>query len=103
MHCGWLPREDWTPWVKPEDRGIPPALGPVRYEADVCPGWLVRQAAVVEASEAHAAFDKGAMEAFYPPDLTPNNVYEGVKAMSRSCNAFHVWQLKEAQRRRSSG
>jgi len=97
MHCGWMPREEWAVWRTPQERGLPPAIGPVTYDLDVCPGWLVRQPAVVEAAQAHAAYDKGSMETFFPE--AASSLLEGVQAMSQSLNRFQSWKLKESRRK----
>jgi len=98
MHCGWIPEEEWEPWRKPEDRAIPTQIGPSPYRLNVCPGWVVRQPAVVEAAQAYGPYEKGAMAAYYPPDVTANNVYEGAQAVAHSFNKFQNWKLKESRK-----
>lgn len=88
MHCGWLPRERWS-----ADRsGLPPAFGPDAYEVDVCPGWLVRQPAVMDGAQAYAALDAGALDLFDPLGL--NIVWEMAIEAKRSFNLYRDAQEK---------
>lgn len=65
MHCGYVPRATWPPGK------LRVICGPEPYAADVCPGWLVRQPIVGEATAAHAAADAGVT--CNPLDLRPIN------------------------------
>lgn len=58
MHCGFIPREKWrSPAI------LPKAFGGIPYESDTCPGWLVRQPAVVEGAKAYMKLEAGILDA----------------------------------------
>lgn len=66
MHCGYLPRETWTPGPPL----VPFNLGPDRYTMDICAGWLVReQPAVREAAELYVASENKMLERCDPLNL----------------------------------
>lgn len=63
MRCGFLPREQWAgKWKLP-------VLGPDRYNLDVCPGWVVRQPAVIEGREAYEAMEANTLHIYDPYNL----------------------------------
>lgn len=73
MLCGWIPGEQWTASALGMfDVGEP-------YEPPICPGWMMRQPLVREASEAWKAFDKGQLGEVFPD--APNVLVEGVFVM----------------------
>lgn len=82
---------DASEWSEPCE--LPRKIGSTKYELNVCPGWLVRQPAVIEAAQAYAAFDKGEMSTFFPEPS--NALLEGVLVASQSFNAYHCERLKE--------
>lgn len=60
MHCGWMPSTEWRE----------PRLGvPQDFDVDVCPGWLVKQPAVIDGARAWRARDQKALEYFDPERL----------------------------------
>lgn len=88
MWCGFLPREQWAP----ARQRLPVLLGPERYTADVCPGWLVRQPAVAEGVEAYDALEAGILERWDPRGLRVVTM-----AAMRARRSFKIW---EAERQR---
>lgn len=84
MHCGWMPREDWAPGPI---EGVPPKFGPDTFDVDICPGWLVRQAEVIEGAEAYEARRDGVLDLYDPHGL--NIVWELAAIAQRS---FHIYQ-----------
>jgi hypothetical protein len=68
MRCGFLPREEWPAG---SEKRLPTAFasGALPYTSDVCPGWLVRQPAVIEAAQAYAALEAGILDRFDPTGL----------------------------------
>jgi hypothetical protein len=88
MHCGYMPRTEWT-----ADRdGLPTQIGPDKYEVNICPGWLVRQPAVQDGARAWTAWSKSALPSFDPRGLAI--VYDCVEIFDRSMN------LMQAERQR---
>jgi hypothetical protein len=100
QHCGWVSRADWTPGrstMLPEVMGSPAA--PVRIdELDICPGFLVRQAAVIECVQARAALEHGALGQYIPESEAA--ALEGAMLATQAFNGFEVEQLKKARARR---
>lgn len=95
MHCGLMPRDQWTPEMDRE--AVPAYFGGQPYNANICPGWLVRQPAVIEASQAYSAYEKGAL-AIYDPDGM-NVVLEAAMALDRSLNLFYAERRAELARK----
>lgn len=78
MQCGYMPEERWTQ---------PTALAPFdlageRYDAPICPGWMLRQDAVLEIADAWNALERGALAAMFPDP--GNSLIEGVKLLDRA-------------------
>ena len=98
-HCGWIPRTEWV-----EPCALPPTLGNAHGSVSlvveglpqVCPGYLARLPAVVEASKGHAAMRHGELSTVFP-DL-PNAVVEGALEVESSFSAFSSAQLKAVKR-----
>jgi hypothetical protein len=88
MHCGYLPRERWTAWT-PERRGLPKVIGADPYEVDVCPGFLVRQQAVIDGASAYSALEAGNLARFDPENLRIVN-----QAALCAQRAFNLYQLE---------
>ena len=61
MHCGFIDERRW-----PMPGSVPKHFGGEAYTVDVCPGWLVRQPAVVEGVEAYAAMEAGVLGRYDP-------------------------------------
>lgn len=97
MHCGFLPRSRWAPGRK----GLPRALGPDPYTAEVCPGWLVRQPAVVEAAKLWEANEAGMLERMNPDNL--HVVNEAVIRLRRAFGLYQVERQRAMQRRLGEG
>ena len=94
MHCGYLPEESWTPGRE----GLPPAIGHEPYTLDVCPGWLMRQPAVIEAAQGRAALKHGVLTVFHPDP--PAVFLEAVRAMDSAFNHQHALKFREEARER---
>lgn len=70
IHCGYVDRDQWVGDMP----DLPPYVGDpftVRKQIDitglkVCPGWLVRQAAVCEAAQAYTALESGCLTEAFP-------------------------------------
>lgn len=70
VHCGYVDGESWI-GEKPD---LPDFVGDItnrRKRIDiksipVCPGWLVRQPIVIEASKAHLAMEKSCLAEMFP-------------------------------------
>lgn len=75
----------------------PQLVGEESYEADVCPGWVVVQPAVVQGSHAFAARRDGALEAYYP-DL-PNPILEAADVCLQAFNRYEAAQLRDLKER----
>jgi len=97
MRCGWLPSEEWEPWDE-KNPAVPPIVGDVPYPLRVCPGWVVRQPAVVEACQAHASFKQGCFESFHPS--AANSLCEAVLVVEQSFNRYEAYRIKERERMR---
>ena len=90
-HCGWMSRDAW----KPGKADLPETIGGEDYDLDVCPGWVVRQPSIAETMQAYAAFDGGALEAFFPD--APNHLLEGVLRARQAFNKFDSDRLKRSK------
>lgn len=98
MHCGFMPREKWAPGRA----ALPPAFGGQPYEADVCPGWLVRQPAVIDGATAYTALEAGTLERFDPDNLRVVN--QAALVAQRAFNLYQIErQEKNAARLRGGG
>lgn len=95
QHCGWLPEEEWLG----ERAELQDIMGcPVQLsELNVCPGWLVRQAAVQEGKLAAFALEKGALSQTFPrnENAIVDAAYIGVGAWKQ----FEAWEMKKARER----
>lgn len=94
-----MPEEEWTPKQLPNFIGDPmdPGCQVNIRDLEVCPGWLVRQAAVAEAAQAHLCFDKGQLKLYYPHE--ENIVLECVLLMHRAWNTFETARNKKLSRK----
>jgi hypothetical protein len=89
MHCGYIPREQWPP-----GRGeVPVSFAGAPYQSDLCPGWVVRQPAVIEAAQAYAALEAGVLDRFDPLGLRV--VTQAAMAAKR---AFGLHELERQKR-----
>lgn len=91
MHCGYLDRSEWT--------GEDPAghFGDEPYNLDVCPGWIVRQPAVEELTQAYVALEKGELDTVFPD---PGNVVvEGALVCAQAMNRFQAYKHRERMRK----
>lgn len=88
MHCGYLPREEWPDRMD----GVPRM--PDGEFVDVCPGWLVRQPAVIDGSRLWKAFDKSALAIADPEGLSV--VLEMVEIYDVAIGAYRAHRLKKA-------
>lgn len=95
-HCGYLERGEWS-----EPYEGPTHLAGEPFELEVCPGWLVRQDPVIEASQAAAAFDKGELATFFPDP--PNGLVDAALAAAQSFNAYQSAKIKEQREKHSHG
>lgn len=92
LHCG---RIDRRTWIEPVE--LPPIAGVAQL--DECPGSLVRRPLVCEIAGAFAAYDKGALGAFYGGEENiPNIVIEGVLALGRAVNGHAADRLRRMKR-----
>jgi hypothetical protein len=96
MHCGFLPQETWRPCE------LPPVMGARGHEVDlhelgVCPGWLTRQPAVLEATQACAVLRHGELRTFFPDEQ--NALLEGAMLAQQSFSLYELHKTKEAARR----
>ena len=83
MHCGWMDRERWAD----------PMIGvPRDYESDICPGWLVRQPAVIDGARAWRARDQKALEIFDPEGLAV--VWEMTEIADTAISLYQQEKLK---------
>ena len=83
MHCGFIPRSQWT--GGPE--ALPPSFAGEPYTADVCPGWLVNHHPdVAYGAEAYAALEAGALYLFDPQGL--NITWELAMLAKRAFNLY---------------
>lgn len=114
MHCGYLEESEWLT-ASPGDGNlrVPRMVGAgadvpgMEWQTEdkdsgatapnVCPGWAVRQALIVEVCRAYKAFDKGALESIYP-DIS-NAVAEGVQELSRAFDEFSRQRMTEIARK----
>jgi hypothetical protein len=95
-HCGFMDREDW--------RGDKPDLpafigfpedpqGRVSLEGiEVCPGWIVRQPAIVEAGHSAGALEKGQLGLYYPK--AENVILEAAMEFVAAQNNFESAQMR---------
>ena len=98
-HCGYLPREEWTGEKPNFDRpfiGRPEAK---EHQVDisklpVCPGWVVRQPAVLSAAQACAALEKGELATYYPNAASV--LLEAALLMLSSFNMYQSAILEKA-------
>jgi hypothetical protein len=88
LHCGFMPRSEWSA----SREHLPPSFGGEPYTLDVCPGWLVRQPAVVEGAEAAAALEAGVLDRFDPLGLRV--VYQAAMAGRRGANLYQIARTK---------
>lgn len=88
MHCGFMPREQWrTPSI------VPKAFGGIPFESDICPGWLVRQPAVVEGAKAYAQLEAGILDPSRSRITT-----EAALLMRRAVNVHALEKMRQPQR-----
>lgn len=114
MHCGYIDDADWlTAKLGDGNPRVPTTIaagadvpGVEWAEEDkdtgefyplVCPGWAVRQPAVIEVCRAYKAFDKGALESLYP-DI-PHSIADGVQELSRAFDEFTRQRMTEISRK----
>lgn len=86
-HCGYMEKKQWTAI------DLPKSFDGEVYNLDVCPGWVVRQPAVVEAATAYDAYEHGEFTNFYPN--TPNSLVEAVQAMGRSLKTNEAFRMRQ--------
>lgn len=109
MHCGFLDAREWR-----EPMILQPHPGRVlhtnmvcakpdgdfegvEWTEDVCPGWAVRQAQVVEIAQAYQAYDKGELQSAFPE---PSNVLiEGVLEMQNAIATYDRVRTTEMRKR----
>lgn len=98
MHCGYMEASAWS--GKGVPKGVPPHFGGGKpYDVDVCPGWLVRQDAVIEAAEAYTARTR--LDRFDPLNLRVVN--QSVLAAEQSFNIFEAARQKQLQAKLRAG
>lgn len=88
MHCGFMPRDSWID----VEGALPKTIGPDEYTCDMCPGWLMRQPAVIDGVSAWKAREKNSL-----PMWDPENsqlVWECVEIFDRAMSL----SLAEKQR-----
>lgn len=84
MHCGYIPREKWrSPAI------LPKSIGGIPYESDTCPGYLVRQPAVVQGAEAYAMLDAG----IFDPDRS-RVLTQAALLLRRAVNVHALEKMK---------
>ncbi len=88
MYCGWLGKDLW-----PKEPQQPLLVGQVQYDAPMCPGWVVRQPAVVEAAQAYSARKDGCLGDYFPEPS--NALLEAVDVTAMSFNSYESAKLKE--------
>ena len=92
-----MDRSEWRAWEGPAFVGDAP------YRVDctefgVCPGWLMRQATVVECRLAAQALERGALETYYPhPD---NATVEGALYFLNVVRNWEAHEMRRASERR---
>lgn len=78
MQCGYMPDSQWT---QPSVLGHFDIAGE-QYDPPICPGWMVRQEAVLEVSDAWNALERGGLSAMFPDP--GNSLIEGVQILDRA-------------------
>jgi hypothetical protein len=88
MRCGWMPAE------RRGAGGLPKTIGNTSdpNTVDICPGWLVRQPAVLDGATAYAALEAGKLERFDPENLRVVN--QAALIVQRGFNLFHLDRQK---------
>lgn len=92
FHCGFLERKEWqgSEGCFPTSFGY----GLVKYTADVCPGFLLTQPAILEAAEACAVPD-GEVEAYYPDG--ESTILAARMIAKGAVNQFQMFRLKQSE------
>ncbi|HYE58142.1 MAG TPA: hypothetical protein VD948_06535 [Rhodothermales bacterium] len=99
MHCGYIPRSEWIDPKWEDKQNAPGGEGFADWakECDICPGYVVRQPAVIEVCEAH-----GAAKAGFPSRKPAQCVVEGVVELNRSVDAYSAFLHRKAQKEREA-
>lgn len=117
MHCGWMPESEWLDVRPGSPDGVPKTIGQTgdspgidwqsvnesegtRYP-NVCPGWAARQPLVVEACQAFKAFDKGALDSFFP-DIH-NVLAEAILELARTFDEYSRQEMAAMNQRMDHG
>lgn len=88
MHCGYMERADWSE----------PQIGvPENFVGEFCPGWLVRQPAVIDGMRALRWRDQGAYDTYDPGRLAIS--LEMVEIADAACSQYQAEKLAEMKRR----
>jgi hypothetical protein len=87
MHCGWLDESEW-----PASRAGIPRVGDPIYEGNVCPAWLVRQAAVHDGAEAAAALESGCLSTYDPGNKAV--VWEAAQTLKRATDRHAMLSME---------
>lgn len=67
------------------------------YEADVCPGWLCEQRAVIEGAQATGALKANALAEIFPD--APNPIIEAAQEGSRALNLYENEQVQRMKQK----
>jgi len=95
LHCGWMDDEDWLPYEGPA------VLGADAHPIDlstlqICPGWLVRQPAVVESTRAAMALQQGELSTVFPGREAA--LLEGAGVVQQALNVYEAEMVKRASK-----
>jgi len=89
-----MEEERWTPG--PLQIFLP--CGGEPYDLNICPGWVVRQPAVIQGAQAANAFEKSSLEAVFPG--LENPVIEAALIVTRAFNLFEAEQMKNLAKKK---
>jgi hypothetical protein len=90
-HCGWEDPREWDPG--------PAQIPPYAKDADVCPGWLVRQQLPREIAQAYHAYEHGELRTLFPDPA--NVLIEGLQKLGVALDEKR--RADEAQRKANHG
>lgn len=87
LRCGWISRDK----LPADTAGVPFNK---TEGCTVCPGWLVKQPAVIDGAEAFAARRAGALEQFDPEGL--NVIWEATSILEAAVNKLNAELLRQS-------
>lgn len=94
-HCGWMAQSEWL-----EPCELPPMVGESTAMTAVdpagpCPGWIVRQPAVLDGARATMALRQSELRTFFPGEQ--HAVIEAAEAGLQAFNAYEAARLKRTR------